>query len=159
MLSEEEYLGVAAVACAYVLKKKEKKKRRYWSKNWLLKRQTFSHINLLEELRLEPDDWRNYLRMDEETYVELLNMVTPLIKRQDTMMRLAITPHERLSATLRYLATGRNYQDLKFTTVISAQALSEIIPETCQAIYQVLHNKNYMKVSRFFINKQVYFRK
>lgn len=110
-------------------------------------------------MRLEPDDWRNYLRMDEETYVELLNIVTPLIKRQDTMMRLAITPHERLSATLRYLATGRNYQDLKFTTVISAQALSEIIPETCQAIYQVLHNKYYMKVSRFFINKQVYFRK
>ncbi|CAH1998880.1 unnamed protein product [Acanthoscelides obtectus] len=60
------------------------------------------------------------------------------------MMRTAISPHERLSATLRYLATGRNYQDLKFTTVISAQAFSEIIPETCQAIYQFLHKK-YMK--------------
>ena len=32
-------------------------------------------------------------------------------------------------ATLRYLATGASYQDLKFLTRISAQALSNIIPE------------------------------
>ncbi|KAJ8975151.1 hypothetical protein NQ317_012429 [Molorchus minor] len=42
-------------------------------------------------------------------------------------MRTAISPHERLTATLRFLATG---QDLEFTTIISKQALSEIIPET-----------------------------
>jgi hypothetical protein len=39
-------------------------------------------------------------------------------------MMMAISPHERLTATLRYLATGRTYEDLKFTTVISLQALS-----------------------------------
>ncbi|XP_050304496.1 uncharacterized protein LOC126742012 [Anthonomus grandis grandis] len=82
--------------------------------------------------------------MDENTYVELLEMVTPLIKRQDTVMRPAISAHERLTATLRYLATGRNYHDLRFSTIISPQALSEIIPETCSAIYQVLKEK-YMK--------------
>jgi hypothetical protein len=27
---------------------------------------------------------------------------------------MAISPHERLTATLRYLATGRTYEDLKF---------------------------------------------
>lgn len=41
---------------------------------------------------------------DEDTYIELLNLVTPLIKKQDTVMRKAITPHERLSTTLRLLA-------------------------------------------------------
>ncbi|CAH1988759.1 unnamed protein product [Acanthoscelides obtectus] len=40
--------------------------------------------------------------MDEKTYVELLNIVTPLIKRQDTIMRTAISPHERLNATLSF---------------------------------------------------------
>lgn len=72
-------------------KKKKKKLGRVWSKRWLLKTQTFSHIQLLEELRLEPDDWWNYLRMDEDTYVELLHLVTPLIERQDTVMRSTIT--------------------------------------------------------------------
>ncbi|KAG5865346.1 hypothetical protein JTB14_026593 [Gonioctena quinquepunctata] len=51
---------------------------------WLLKRNKFPHVNLLEELRLYPDDWRNFLRMDENTYLELLNLFTPLILRNDT---------------------------------------------------------------------------
>ncbi|KAG5863759.1 hypothetical protein JTB14_030616 [Gonioctena quinquepunctata] len=56
-------------------------------------------------------------------------------------MRNAISVHERLSATLRFLATGRSYKDLEFTTFMSKQSLSEIIPETCVAIYKVLKNK------------------
>ncbi|XP_026482640.1 uncharacterized protein LOC113390281 [Ctenocephalides felis] len=72
--------------------------------------------------------------MDKETYLKLLKMVSPLIRRQDTIMRKAISPHERLTATLRFLATGRSYEDLRFTTIISPQALGVIIPETCEAI-------------------------
>jgi hypothetical protein len=53
-------------------------------------------------------------------------------------MRKAISPHERLSATLRFLATGRSCKDLEFTTIMSKQILSEIIPETCRAIYNRL---------------------
>ncbi|KAJ8961244.1 hypothetical protein NQ318_008927 [Aromia moschata] len=74
--------------------------------------------------------------MDEETYLQLLSLVIPLIQKQDTVMRNSITPHERLSATLRFLATGRSYEDLKYSTLISPQALSCIIPETCEAIYR-----------------------
>ncbi|XP_050311465.1 putative nuclease HARBI1 [Anthonomus grandis grandis] len=79
--------------------------------------------------------------MDEDSYVLLLKLVTPLIQKQDTCMRSAISPHERLSVTLRYLATGRNYEDLKFSSIISPQSLSKIIPETCSAIYQVLKDE------------------
>ena len=119
-----------------------------WTKSWLLKRDHFSHVNLLQGLRFHPKDWHNYLRMNKCTYHALLSMVCPLIKRKDTRMRQAITPHERLTATLRFLATGRSYEDLKFTAIISPQALGKIIPETCRAIYKVL--KDYCKVS---INK------
>ena len=69
-------------------------------------------------------------------------------------MRQAITPHERLSCTLRYLATGRNYEDLKFSTRISKPALSKIIPETCDAIYTVL-KEEFMKV--YISNSAYYF--
>ena len=59
-------------------------------------------------------------------------------------MGQAVTPHERLTATLRYLATGRSYEDLKFSTIMSPQALGKTIPENCRAIYKVL--KEYCKV-------------
>ena len=57
-----------------------------------------------------------------------------------------ISPHERLSVTLQFLATGRSYEDLKFSAAISPQAVGVIIAETCAAIYEVL-KKDYLKVS------------
>ena len=71
-------------------------------------------------------------------------MVSPLSQKKNTTMRQAITPHERLTATLRFLAKGRSYEDLKFSTIMSPQELGKIIPETCRAIYKVL--KEYYKV-------------
>ncbi|XP_060523247.1 uncharacterized protein LOC132700134 [Cylas formicarius] len=116
------------------------RKKLRWVKEWLQKRNEYSHVNLFEELRLEPADWHNYLRMDVETYGELLKLVTPL-QKQDTLMRPAIFVDEKLTSTFRFLATGRGYEDLNFTTIISPQALGRIIPETCVAIYSVLKNE------------------
>lgn len=61
-------------------------------------------------------------------------------------MRESIPAEERLIVTLRYLATGRSYEDLKFSCGIAAQTLGYIIPETCKIIYEVLKYK-YMKVN------------
>jgi hypothetical protein len=61
-------------------------------------------------------------------------------------MRQVITPHERLTANLRLLATGKNYKDLKFSTIMSPQTLGKTILGTCRAIYKVL--KEYYKVRK-----------
>jgi hypothetical protein len=45
---------------------------------------------------------------------DVLVKVNPFIVKQDTAMRNAITPEARIAATLRSLATGRSYEDLKF---------------------------------------------
>jgi hypothetical protein len=50
-------------------------------------------------------------------------------------MRYAVSPRERLTITLRYLATGNSYEDLKFLSAISPQLLGKIILETCWAIF------------------------
>lgn len=84
--------------------------------------------------------------MDSETYDELLEKVRPLIEKKDTIMRDAISANERLSATLRFLASGQTFEDLKFLTAISPQSLGIIIIETCSAIVKVL--KEYIKVSK-----------
>lgn len=145
MSSDDDDYAVLGLLLALVPTKKRRKKRECWSKSWLMKRDTYSHINLLKELKVTPKDWHNYLRMDENTYLVLLSLVAPLIERKNTVMRNAISPHERLTATLRFLATGRSLEDLKYSTVISPQALGKIIPETCEAIYQVLQ-KDHLKV-------------
>ena len=54
------------------------------------KRDTYSDAKLLKELRDEPSDYLNYLRMSETVFQKLLTEVSPLITRQDTVMRRAI---------------------------------------------------------------------
>ncbi|CAH1969493.1 unnamed protein product [Acanthoscelides obtectus] len=83
--------------------------------------------------------------MNESVYNELLSLVSPLMKKKDTQMRTAICPHERLTATLRFLATGQPYECLKYSTRISPQSLGQIIPDTCVALYKVL--QKYIKFS------------
>ena len=145
MSREDLFLLQVFYYCLLIKKKRNKRRRTKWCKKWLLKRRIHSHINLINDLKEDPNDWRNYLRMDENAYNELLQMITPIIERQNTVMRISISPHERLSCTLRFLATGRSYRDLRFTAAISHQALSVIIPDTCKAIYKVL-SKKYLKV-------------
>jgi len=86
--------------------------------------------------------------MENHTFFELLNLVRPYIEKKNTVMRESISAEEQLVATLRFLSTGRSYEDLKYSCVVSAQALGKIIPETCWAIYQVLRGE-YLKVSSY----------
>lgn len=83
--------------------------------------------------------------MDSEAYYLLLNKIKHKITKQDNIMRQSIGVEARLAATLRYLATGRSFEDLKYSTGISAPSLSKIIPETCRAIYTSLQ-PDYLKV-------------
>jgi len=45
--------------------------------------------------------------MDEDSFMYLLNKVCPLIIKQKTHLRQPIFPEERLSLTLRHLATSK----------------------------------------------------
>jgi hypothetical protein len=85
-----------------------------WAKNWLLGRDRVTPLNLLNFIRSDsPEDYKNYFRMS-----DVLAKVKPLIVKQDTAMRNAITPEARIAATLRFLATGRSFEDLKFAVWI-----------------------------------------
>lgn len=116
-------------------------------KEWLKNKSTFSHISLVNTLKVqEPEDFKNYLRMDNESFSELLALVRPKIEKKETWLRETVSAEERLIATLRFLATGRSYEDLKFSCIISPQLLGKCIPETCWAIYEALKSE-YLHVS------------
>ena len=93
--------GPTALALALALQRKTKQKKRKWAKNWFLQRKEFGHSKLLDELRCtEPSDFRIFLRMNEDSFDELLELVRPFIIKQDTNMRDAISPADKLSEFL-----------------------------------------------------------
>jgi hypothetical protein len=85
--TDDDTLAIVDLLIAMKSKIKRKNKRKMWCKEWLQKRNTYSHVNLLTELKLAPKDWHNYLRKDEETYLQLLSLVAPLIEKKNTVMR------------------------------------------------------------------------
>jgi hypothetical protein len=138
---------------------KIRKRRRFWCKSWLQRRDQHSDMRLLRELQENnPDDFKNDLRMDGTAFSEFLTAVTPYIVKHDTVMRPAISPKEQLTAMLRFLTTGRQLKDLKFFTGISPQSLGKILPETCSAIFHALRGQ-YLKVTHisffFFVLNRV----
>lgn len=58
-----------------------------------------------------------------------------------------VSTEERLVATLRFLATGRNYEDLKFSTIISPQLL-ELLLIIFEFKIPFLIKKSLLKISR-----------
>ncbi|KAJ8954853.1 hypothetical protein NQ318_023417 [Aromia moschata] len=77
--------------------------------------------------------------MDQESSDYLLELVRPDIGKKDTNMREAISASQRLSIIFRYLASGIDLEDLKFTCAIAPQTLEFIIiMEICSAITKAL---------------------
>ena len=85
--------------------------------------------------------FQNYFRLSHQQFHQVLDLVSPAITKLDTHYRKSIKPEERLMVTLRYLATGSSITALHYEWCISVAALSAIIPETCQAIYDSLKDE------------------
>jgi len=127
---------------------KIRKRRRFWCKSWLQKRDRYSDMRFLRVLQEnDPEDFKNYLRMSETASSELLTTVTPYIVKHDTVMRPAVSPKKRL------MATDRQLEDLKFSTGISPQSLGKIIPEICTGF----HFPQLRMVPKFFCEFQCHF--
>lgn len=57
----------ACLAIVLLYGSSRKNKRKRWMKEWMTKRERYSHINLLKEIALsDENDFCNYLRMDIE---------------------------------------------------------------------------------------------
>jgi hypothetical protein len=69
-----------------------------------------AYANLVNELKIEDaQQFKIFIRMSAVDLEELLLHVGKYIKKQDTQLRAAITPSERLMVTLRFLVTGKYF--------------------------------------------------
>ena len=95
---------------------KRRRRRRYkaqcrntWTKRWIIRRAGQGvYANLLREFNVkDPECFRQFHRLDRESFDSVLALVGPYIVKKNTIMRESIPPGERLSITLRFLATGK----------------------------------------------------
>ncbi|XP_018376528.1 PREDICTED: uncharacterized protein LOC108769815 [Trachymyrmex cornetzi] len=75
-----------------------------------------------------------------EMYKELLNLVEPLIAKQECI-RMPIPANTRLEICLRYLASGDSMKSLSYAYRVGHNTISKIVSETCEAIWTVLKDK------------------
>jgi hypothetical protein len=78
------------------------KNKRCWVRKWLRRRETYgASSTLLRELAEEDlEEYRNRIRMTKEQFETLLAQIAPQIKRNDTVMRLALSVRIKLEITL-----------------------------------------------------------
>lgn len=106
MSFRQKQIAAAVLIC---LGQKKKNKRKCWEREWIAKRKQNAGLyrELLQELAKEDAAaYINFLRMSFSNFEALLEMVAPIIAKQDTHLRKSIPAGERLAVTLRFLATG-----------------------------------------------------
>lgn len=103
---------------------------------YLTRRASKGHYhNLMRELAEEdPDLYRNFMRLDQCLFLEIVERVRPLIEKQTTWWREPIDVGLRVAITLRFLATGNSYKSIGYAFRVAPNTISELVPETCRAI-------------------------
>ncbi|XP_042889101.1 uncharacterized protein LOC122264324 isoform X2 [Penaeus japonicus] len=96
---------------------------------------------LYKELRSNGVKFFNYFSMSMDTFDELLQCLHPCLKHENTKMRDAIPPVERLAVTIRYLVSGSTITDLHYAFRMGKSTISGIVNSVCQTIWAVLQEK------------------
>lgn len=129
------------------LKKESEKKKRLWTRKWLLRRDTLGNsVGILRELATEDQlEFRSFMRITPDQFEFLLQKISHIIQREDTIMRTAIPARIKLELTLCFLDTGNSNRSLSHFFRVSKPAISLFVPEVLDALYECL--KDYIKVS------------
>ncbi|KAL4101084.1 hypothetical protein QTP88_021104 [Uroleucon formosanum] len=109
-------------------------KRNEHGVNKLLMNLQDDDVGLNGELR---SSFKNFLRMSSHDFENQTNLLVQQLKKNNNW-RCPISVTERLSLTLRFLATGDSYHSLMYQFRISTQSISLIVPEVCEAIINAL---------------------
>lgn len=153
-MSQERYRLLLTAAAYWHSKRKERNahtvtknnNRRWWVHPIISRRsEEGAWSQMIEEFRtLYPEKHRQFFRVTPESFEYILAQIKHVITKQDTQMRKAIDPGQRLAVTLMYLATGDSFKTLSLFFRIGESTLRGIVYETCKAIWDVMKDK-YLK--------------
>ena len=110
--------------------------RTMFCRPWLLRREEFGQYHqLMDELRREDvAAFKNFLRVDPLLFQELVDRLTPRIRKKDTWFQKALPPGLKVAITLRHLATGDSYHSLMYYFRVAHNTISYLVKEVCEAI-------------------------
>ncbi|KAH9631746.1 hypothetical protein HF086_014747 [Spodoptera exigua] len=93
---------IEVIAIYEALEEERRRKRKYWVHPLNTLRLEIGQFHTLYmQLRLNPDKSFEYYRMSIQSFDVLLNLTKDYITKQNTKLRTAIPPEERLTVTLR----------------------------------------------------------
>ena len=106
-MDDHDRVHFAAIAAIFFILQRRRRSRSCWVKPWLMLRERQGlFYNLVTEFCLQDaENFRGILRLDVNPFEHLLMKVAPIIEKKT---RKPITHGQRLSVTLRFLATGEN---------------------------------------------------
>jgi len=114
----------------------ERQQKRWWTRPWLMRRPAVGQYHqLLAEL--EDQDvgaFKNFVRINPEMFIAVLERIECYITKADTPMRKALEPGLKLAITLRFLATGDSYKTLMYGFRVAHNTICSFIGPVCQAI-------------------------
>ena len=82
--------------------------------------------------------------MSPALFEELFCLVAPHISKKETKLRQPISPSEHLCVALRYFVTGDAFVTIGASYRMSPLVISQIISETCNALWKVLLENKYI---------------
>ena len=118
------------------------RERVIWTRSWIRRREERgAYYQLIRELAVEDAPaFARYFRVVKEKFNDLVGRISIHIQRQDTIMRAAISPGERLAASLRYLATGElTFSSLESQFRISRTAISKTVFEVGYILANIMY--------------------
>ena len=159
MFDDDDAILASAAFIIIAAQKKRRRRPRFWVRPSLQSRKKYSPSDLIKDLILDDTNvlnleyrsnggFKNCFRMSSSAFEQLLQKIGPMISKQDTNYRKAISAQDRLAITLRFLATGDSYYSLMYLFKTSTAVISRTIPEVCTALIEVL--QGYVKVSFLF---------
>jgi len=80
--------------------------RREWIQKWLLDRECYGAVANLIKTQLNDAAFQGFLHMTSEAFHQLLDMITPLIQKQDMMMHEAISPYSLPNGSINVTISG-----------------------------------------------------
>ena len=127
-------------------KSKRHRKHKFWIRKIFRERlEKGEYYQLVLEMKLcDHELFFRYFRMLPRKFEELLTLIGPYLLK-NCRNREPISPEERLSITLRYLATGDSHSMIAMSYRMSNTTVGRIIMETCKTIWSILLEHGFLK--------------
>ncbi|XP_071050677.1 uncharacterized protein [Onthophagus taurus] len=138
-----DFVDDACVALLAVRHLRKKRRQRRYSVHPINRnRFTNGQFHTLHiTLRENEDKFFAYYRMTPSTFDTLCNNVKNTVSKKNWNIMQRITVQERVAITLRFLATGNSFRSLAFEYRVGVSTVSNIIRETCCAVWNTMVNE------------------